>query len=336
MDGEFTIQKCFESLKTHFRVPGFYYFSIRIAYKNGFYYTPRGGLVIDGHYIKLFLAPVLWGGALVAGRIVAPQLPPFTLTFLRFSAVSLFLIPALYIKTGRYPVPNRREVLLLVFLSATGILFFNVFLFSGLRTVTAARSAVIIAFTPAVVALVSALFFGEKIRPLMAIGILLAFVGALTTITEGDLSTVFRRGISRGDLFLLGCVLSWTIYSLIAKSVMKGLDPLTVLTYGSIIGSVLLIPFVLREGVVGELASQPLSTWLGLLYLSVGAAGIAYLWYYEGIRAVGASRAAIFLNLEPVAAIVLGILILGENPSFPVAIGAALVIGGLYLTNYRP
>ncbi|MFO7729472.1 MAG: EamA family transporter [Spirochaetia bacterium] len=286
------------------------------------------------HYVKLFFVPILWGGALVAGRVVAPNLPPFTTAFLRFLAVSLFLLPFLYAREGGFPRPSRKAALLLVLLSFTGVMMFNFFLFSGLRTVTAVRSAVFIAFTPAVVALASALFFRERINLLMGLGIVSAFIGAVITITNGDIQVLLSRAISTGDLFLLGCVLTWTIYSITAKFVMHEIAPFTLLTYGSLIGSLLMIPFVLYEGAIFNLHSQPIETWFGLLYLSIGAAGIAYLWYYEGIKAVGAPRAAIFLNLEPVAAMALGIIILNEQITLPVLIGALLVIFGLLLTNY--
>ncbi len=287
------------------------------------------------HYVKLFFVPILWGGALVAGRVVAPNLPPFTTAFLRFLAVSLFLLPFLYAREGGFPRLSRRSALLLVVLSLSGVMMFNFFLFSGLRTVTAVRSAVFIAFTPTVVALFSAVFFRERITLLMGIGIVAAFFGAVITITDGDIGRVLSKAVSTGDLFLLGCVIMWTIYSITAKFAMGELSPFTLLTYGSLLGSILMVPFVLREGAIFALNTQPPETWYGLLYLSIGAAGIAYLWYYEGIKAVGAPRAAIFLNLEPVAAMVLGIVILDEGVTLPVLIGAVLVITGLVLTNYQ-
>lgn len=287
------------------------------------------------HYIKLFLAPVLWGGGMVAGRIATASLPPFTIAFIRFTLVSLFLIPFLHRKEGRFPRPTRAELLLLVVLSLSGMLLFNVFLFYGLQTVTAVRSAVIIAFTPAVVALLSGLFFKEKITLCMSIGILCAFVGVVITVSNGSISLILKGGISTGDLFLLGSVAAWTVFTIITKFAVRNLKPLTVLTYGSLLGAILLIPFTIWEGGLGELSRQAPEAWISLLYLSVGAAGIAYLWYYEGIKAVGVSRAAIFLNLEPVSAIILGICILGEQLSLPVTIGALLVVGGLVLTNYK-
>lgn len=287
------------------------------------------------HYVKLFLAPVIWGGALVAGRVVAVNLPPFTTTFLRFVAVTFFLLPVLYLQRGRLPRPSPKAFVLTAALSLSGVLLFNFFLFSGLRTVTAVRSSVIIAFTPAVVALTSTIFFRERINTLMGLGIAAAFVGAVAAISEGNISLILKGGLSAGDFFLLGCVLSWTMYSITAKYAMKELSPMTLLAYSSALGAVLLIPLALFEGGLSDLSSQPPETWYSLLYLSVGSAGIAYLFYYEGIKAVGPSRSAIFMNLEPVAAIGLGILILGESLSLPVAVGAGLVIGGLVLTNYR-
>ena len=291
--------------------------------------------MIQFHYLKLFLAPVLWGGGLVAGRIIAVQLPPFTITFLRFLLVSLFLLPVLYLKKGKFTVPSVRGTILLIAMSTSGILLFNFFLFSGLRTVTAIRSSVIIAFTPAVVALVSGMFFHEKITALMRIGILAAFTGAVVTITDGDFRILLSGEISTGDLHLIGCVFTWTAYSISAKYAMRELSSFTVLVYGSLIGAVMLIPFTLYEGVLHTLGTQPPETWYSLMYLSFGAAGIAYLFYYDGIRAVGASRAAVFLNLEPVSAIILGILILGEHLTLPVIIGGTLVIGGLFLTKLQ-
>jgi drug/metabolite transporter (DMT)-like permease len=117
--------------------------------------------------------------------------------------------------------------------------------------------------------------------------------------------------------------------------VLRSLSGLTTLTYTSVIGAVLLTPFAANGEILATLAESGWAVWAGLLYLSFGASGVAYLWYYGGIRDVGPGKAAVFLNLEPVSAIVLGALLLGEELTWPVLTGAALVITGLYLVN-RP
>jgi len=287
------------------------------------------------HYLKLFCAAVIWGGALVAGRVIAAALPPLTVTFLRFLLVSILLLPILRIRNGSFPRFSPKTAGLIVLVSLSGVVVFNLFLFAGLQTVTAVRSSVIIAFTPAVAALVAGLFFHEKITPLMIAGFLLALAGALITITNGRLSLIFTQAPATGDLYLIGCVFTWTIYSLATKDALKRLSPLAVLTYASVFGAVLLAPFALYDGAFSKLFSLEPAVWFSLLYMSLGAAGLAYLWYYEGIKAVGASGSVVFLNLEPVSAIILGVVILGEPLTLPVAAGAALVITGLALTGRR-
>jgi drug/metabolite transporter (DMT)-like permease len=286
-------------------------------------------------YLKLFFAPVLWGGALVAGRIVTVGLPPFTITWMRFVLVTLFLVPVLYFKEGRLPRPSFRDFLIIVSLSLSGVVIFNFLLFSGLRTVTAVRSAVIIALSPAVVALMLRVAFRERMGWRGAVGITVAFCGALVTITDGNLSRALAGGISRGDFLLLGAVVAWAVYTILARYAMRELSPLAVLTYASAIGVLLITPVVIGEGAVTGAFRQPYVAWIAMVYLSFGAAGLAYLWYYEGIRAVGAGRAAIFLNLEPAAAMILGAVLLREALTWPVFIGAVLVLLGLYLVNRR-
>ncbi len=286
-------------------------------------------------YVKLALAPVIWGGGLVAGRVVSAALPAITITWVRFLLVSVFLLPILRLLQGKLPRPGRRDALFLLGMTLAGVVFFNILLFTGLKTVTAVRSSIFIALAPSAVALILVLFFRERAGRNTATGIVIAFVGTAITITNGDLLQAAKGGISTGDLYMLGAVVSWAAYTILARYAMRNLSALTVLTYSSVIGSVLLTPFAVRPDIVAVLSMQSIATWSSLLYLAFGCAGIAYLFYYQGIRDVGPNGAAIFLNLEPVSAILLGVFLLGEALTVPVTIGAVLVIGGLYLVN-RP
>jgi drug/metabolite transporter (DMT)-like permease len=288
-----------------------------------------------GSYIKLALAPILWGGALVAGRIVTADLPPLTITWVRYLLVSLFLLPALRFITGRLPRPNPRGWILLVLLSLTGVVGFSLFLFSGLQTVTAVRSSVLIALAPSVVAAALILFFREPAHWNLVAGIATAFFGAAITITDGEPGKALAGGVSMGDAYLLGCVACWTAYTILARPALRHIPALAVLTYSSIIGTILLTPFAVGGEIVSALATSSWTTRAGLFYLSVGATGLAYLLYYGGIRDLGPGKAAVFLNLEPISAILLGVLLLGEKLTWPVLAGAVLVITGLYLVN-RP
>ena len=271
----------------------------------------------------------------MAGRVVSADLPAITITWVRFVLVGLLLVPILWIREGHFPRPRWTDVFALVLLSFTGVVVFNVLLFSGLQTITAVRSSVIIALGPSVVALLLVVFFHERAGWNTVLGIAVAFCGAVVTITNGRPAHVLAGGLSVGDVYLLGCVLSWALYTIIARYAIRNLSSLSVLTYSSILGAVMLTPVAVRADVAAEIAGATPQAWVALGYLVFGAAGLAYLMYYEGIRLVGPNRAAVFLNLEPVSAILLGVLLLGEALTPPVLVGAALVILGLYLVNRR-
>lgn len=285
--------------------------------------------------IKLALAPIIWGGALAAGRVVSAELPAITLTCLRFSIASLFMLPILYVREKGFPKPKKQDLLWIFLMSLVGVVFFNFLLFSSLQTITAVRSSVMLAFTPSLVAVAAYILFRERITPLMLIGIIASTAGAILTITSGNISQVIKSGLAIGDLYMILAVLAWAAYSIIAKFAMSNLSPLSLLTYGSVTGVLLLLPASFIEGGWSQVPHLSTTALWNMLFLSLGAAGLAYLWYYEGIKHVGSSRASVFLNLEPVAAIFIGVLALGEEFSGAIALGAVLVITGLYLTTYR-
>ena len=297
---------------------------------------PASSLKAKLPMIKLFLAPVIWGGALTAGRIVSAELPAFTTSCIRFIIASLIMIPALWMKEKRFPKPTKQDLVWIFLLSLVGVVMFNALLFTGLKTITAVRSSVMLAFTPAVVSIIAFVLFRERITLMVGLGIIAATIGAVLTITNGDIAGIIESGIAIGDLYMLGAVVAWAAYSIIIKSAMSNLSPLALLAYGSVMGVAILIPITFFEHSWSAVPTlSPQAIW-SLLYLSIGAAGLAYLWYYEGIAVVGSSKASVFLNVEPVAAIFIGVVVLGETLTVIIAMGAILVIGGLLLTNYRP
>ncbi|MFA5514544.1 MAG: DMT family transporter [Sphaerochaetaceae bacterium] len=285
--------------------------------------------------VKLFLAPILWGGGLIAGRIVSNELPPFTTSCVRFIIASILMLLYLYLKEKQFIKPTKKELFWVFLVSLTGMVFFNVFLFASLKTITAVRSSVMLAFTPVVVSVAAFFLFKEKISFSLLLGIIGATIGAVLTITEGDFAALASSGLSMGDVLMISSVLSWAAYSIIIKKAMTRLSPLALLTYASIFGVVILFPFTFLEGGWSALFNLSGSAVWGLLYLSIFSAGVAYLWYFEGIAVVGSSKAAVFLNLEPVSAIFLGIVVLNEKMNVPIFIGAVLVIGSLYLATLK-
>ena len=285
-------------------------------------------------YLKLVLTMTIWGGAFTIGRMVAQTVSPFSAGFGRFAIASLFLLLLITFRGEKLPRLNLRQGLLVFCLGFSGILVYNLCFFLGLRDISASRAALIIALNPVCITLASRIFFQEKLTYLKLLGIAISLFGAVIIITKGNLSTLVSQGIGGGELAILGCVLSWTAYSLLGKLAMQELSTLATTTYGIWVGTVLLLPFTIWEQ-HNRLSELNLATVLGFIYLGILATVVAFNWYYEGIQTIGAAKAAVFINLVPVFGLLFGIIILQESLSTAILLGGGLVIFGVSLVNRK-
>jgi len=284
-------------------------------------------------YIKLLLTAVLWGGTFVAGRIAAQDMGPAAGSFLRFAVASLLLIVMTRQAEGRLPVPARRQMTSLLLLGLTGVAAYNIFFFLGLKIIPASRASLIVATNPVFIALFSALLFKDRLTVTRIAGIALCLTGAVVVISRGDIMALLNHGIGTGETFILGCIVSWVSYTLIGRGVLKEISPLVAVTYACLSGTVILSLPAVWEGIIPALPGYSLASWLAILFLSILGTVIPFVWYYEGIKALGPTRAAVFINFVPVSGVILGWLILDETINLSLVLGALLVISGAWLTN---
>jgi len=285
--------------------------------------------------IKLFLTAFFWGGTFIAGKIIAGEVAPQCAAFLRFAIASFFLVILTLRLEGRLPRIKPAQVFWILLSGLTGIFAYNLFFFTGLTHINANRASLIIATNPIFISLFAALLFKESLTPGKILGLLLSVTGAVTVISNGQLSGLFHSGIGPGELAILGCVLSWVSYSLLGKQVMKTLSPVAAVCYASVAGTVMLFFPALSKGLFQAVPLYTVENWWALFYLGFFGTVLGFFWYYQGIQKIGPSKAGVFINFVPVSAIVLSFLILDEPLTPALVAGAALVFSGIYLTT-RP
>jgi drug/metabolite transporter (DMT)-like permease len=284
-------------------------------------------------YLKLILTAVVWGGTFVAGRVLAHQVGPFSAAFLRFLVASMFLVLFVLKSHGAIPLLKKGQILPTLLLALTGVFSYNFCFFSGLQSITASRASLIIATNPVFIALLASILFREKLNLLQGLGILLSLSGALTVISHGQPLAIWSGGLGRGELYIFGCVFSWVAYSLIGKIVMRELSPLLSVTYACSLGAFLLFPPAYLEGITQQVFHYSATVWISLGYLGLFGSALGFIWYYQGIVAIGPSRAGVFINIVPVSSILLAYLLLQEAVDTSLMVGALLVISGVTLTN---
>ncbi len=116
---------------------------------------------------------------------------------------------------------------------------------------------------------------------------------------------------------------------------MRQASPLVAVAWSCILGCAMLLPAALGTGSLEQLWSADWIVWGNLIFLGVAATGLAFIWYLDGIQALGAPRASVFINLVPVFATLLGSLFLGEGVGASLLFGGIMVISGVVLAN-RP
>ena len=220
-------------------------------------------------YLKLFAVAFFWGGTFVAGRFLAGNVHPASAAFLRFAIASICLLLAVWKIEGRLKKLDLHQSLAVAALGLTGVFAYNLFFFNGLTVIGASRAALIIALNPVAITLCSALIYRESLPLSRIIGIPLSVVGALVVITQGHPLMILSGGVGRGELLISGCVLSWTLYSIIGKAAMRGLSPLAAVCWSSIAGTFMLLVPALQYGNLPQALHFSWPVWLSIGYLGL-------------------------------------------------------------------
>jgi drug/metabolite transporter (DMT)-like permease len=286
---------------------------------------------------KLVTTTFFWGGTFVAGKWAVREAPPLFVALLRFSIATAALFALLAwrrLRNGDAPAstPNGAAQWARVFcLGLTGVFLYNVLFLEGLSLTTATNGSLIVALNPLLTALLSAAWLKEPVRPIQVGGLCLALAGVGVVVTNGSLDVLRTMSLNRGDLLLLGAPMAWALYTVLGKTVLASLAPLTATAYASLFGTLLLLPAAVREGPLASGVSRlgPFG-WLSVLQLALLGTVVGFVWWYEGVRELGAARAAAFVNLVPLFGVLLAAMILAEPLGVAKIAGGFLVVGGVY------
>ncbi|MEE9444038.1 MAG: DMT family transporter [Cocleimonas sp.] len=286
-------------------------------------------------YLKLLFSMLVWGGTFTSARILGSELDPTISAFLRFLLASVMLLTLLYYKEGHFPRITFKQFAYVLGMGLTGIAMYNLFFFYGLSRTEASRGSLITSINPLITALGAAIIFKEKFTLLRIFGFILCVTGAVLIISKGDVSSLLSKGVDSGDLAFLGCATSWAIYTLLGRFVGSQLSSLTAITYASTLGMLVLFASTYNKGLFDTITTLSLSVGVNLLYLSLLATVIGFVWFQDGVKHLGAAKAAVFIYLMPVSAVFWAWLILDEKITLILIIGALLVITGVYLVNKK-
>ena len=279
------------------------------------------------------MAAVLFGASVVAVRVAVREVPPVSLAVLRMGQGSLLLaVAVLVIAPGLLRARWER----LRLFALLGLVLFALFPLTfnfGLQYTEASRGAVMLATMPIWSALLGRIA-GERLAGRQVAGVGLSVVGIGLAFVEPGRAIGGDAMSLVGDGLLLLTGLLGALYGLIAKRVLAVDHPATLTTYAMLFGTVLLLPVAVAEGMVPAVARFDWQL-LGLVvFLGVLGGAAAFLLWTWALSRITPTQVAVYVNLNPIVAALLGILLLGERRSPMFVLGFAAVVTGVLLVNW--
>ena len=245
------------------------------------------------------------------------------------------VLGALLINKEGWPQWSRQDLIGIFGLGVTGIFLYNLCFLYGLQQIEAGRGALVVALTPVAIATADVLFFGAAMTRQRGVGIAIALAGCLLVVTRGKLELLLG-GVGVGELLIIGCVVLWTAYTFIGRSVGKRLSPLSATFGASLAGWLMLTLTALVDGSLFELSNLSLSGALSIAFLGVLGTAVAFTWYAEAVGHLGAMRTGMFINLVPLFAVLLGAVMLHERLTLATLFGGVLIVAGVLTLNWSP
>jgi len=286
-------------------------------------------------YLLLTLAALFWSGNWIAGRALAGLVPPVALTFWRW-AIALALIAPLVaprLWTQRSLLAREWKAIALLGLLGGGL--HNVLQYWGLQYTSATNGSILNSLTPIFIIVLGAALLRDAFPRAAAAGAIVSLAGAMAIITRLDFEVVRTFQFNRGDLLIIASLAMLAGYTLALRWRPQGLDALSFLACFALFAEVPVGIAYAAEHAAGHRMILNATSLIGLSYVAIFPALLAYHFWNLGVAAVGAARAGVFMHLMPFFGAAMGVAFLGERFGLHHALGMALIIAGVTIASRK-
>jgi drug/metabolite transporter (DMT)-like permease len=237
----------------------------------------------------------------------------------------------------QFALPNKNEWGYFALLGFLGITFHQWLQSNGLITSEASTTAWIVATTPVFMALLGWLVLKEGLDGVRILGILLACIGVLAVVSDGNLASIsIGKFGAPGDVLILISAINWAVFSTLSRRGLKSypasLMMFYVMSFGWLFTSLLFIP---TEG-LSEIPRLTTNGWISILFLGIFCSGLAYIAWYDALQVLSAAQTGVFLYIEPLVAVVVAALVLAEPITWGSLLGGMVILIGVWLVNREP
>ena len=284
----------------------------------------------------LVLATLFWAGNFIVGKAAfVENIPPMSLVFFRWSLVWLILLPFTYKEIIKYKEIIIKNLPLLFFLALTSVGLFNSFTYLALVYTQVINASLFNTAIPAMIILLCFLFKIEKTNRFQIMGLIFSVMGILSIITKLDFNILLSLNFNKGDIIMIGGVITWALYSSFLKKKKFNLPLLTLVHILCTLGLLFILPQFMFELLQGQIIKFDTNLGFILVYLALFPSIGSYYCWAGAVAIIGANRAGIFLSLIPLFSTILAMIFFDEKFYFFHFIGSILIIIGLFLSNKK-
>lgn len=284
--------------------------------------------------LALVLTNILWGAATPIFKWALQDTPPFTFAFIRFAVAGWILFPYLFTKPIHL---TFRQMTILCLGAFVGFTIRIGALVLGVTHMDSVSWTLLGTLSPVVLFFVSIVFLREQFHMRKLVGMSVALLGAVVVIMGPLWST--GQGLQSQELeglFYLGVmIISTVIYTLLHRHVSHMIDPIQLLALSFIFAAATFFPPALLEWRSWSPQQLTMPGILGILYAILFASFIAYYCYIYGIARTAAQDIGIFSYISPVAALLVAVPLLHEEPTIWVLLGGVIIFSGIYIAERR-
>ncbi len=287
-------------------------------------------------YVFLVLAALFWSGNFIVGKFATLfEVPPLTLNVFRWISVWLILIPFTYKEIFNSLPYIKKNWLVISFMGIITISTFNSVVYFALNYTQVVNAVLMLAAIPAATIVLSSLMKIEKTNIFQLLGLLLSIIGIGSIISNGEIQKIISLSFNKGDLWMLVCVITWSLYSTLLKKNKFKLSQFALIQLMVSVGILFLIPQYFYEQSIGLEVNFNKAFFLILFYVVIFPAIAAYYCWQKGIEIIGPNRSTMFIQLMPLFSAVMAIIIFKEKFELYHFIGASFILTGIYLSNRK-
>ena len=287
-------------------------------------------------YVLLVLAVFFWAGNFIVGKFATLfQIPPLTLNVFRWISVWLILLPFTYKEIYNNLPYIKKNWVVISFMGIIKISTFNSVVYFALNFTQVINAVLMLAAIPAATIVLSSMMRIEKTNFFQLIGLFLSIIGIGAIISNGDFQNIISLSFNTGDLWMLVCVITWSLYSTLLKKYKFKFSQFSLIQLMVTVGILFLIPQFFYEKFIGLEVNFNKAFFLILFYVVVFPAIAAYYCWQKGVEIIGPNRATMFIQLMPLFSAVMAIVIFKEKFELYHFAGAAFIVSGIYLSNKK-